>query len=144
VWDRAPSAAPSPAATRLQEACTWPLRQPPRPACVERRGALRAQRLLDKHLATLLADAPRRSVLFVDSSKVGADGGCGPPSLGARRSGPHMGTVCQCDPGVQALAGSSAAKACSAGARRRGLRAAAGNLPWVACRRTGWHTAFLS
>ena len=34
------------------------------------------QRLLDKHLDVLLADAPRRSVLFIDSSKVGADGGC--------------------------------------------------------------------
>ncbi len=37
-----------------------------------------AQRLLDKHLDMLLADAPRRSVLFIDSSKVGADGGCAP------------------------------------------------------------------
>ena len=34
------------------------------------------QRLLDKHLDVLLADAPRRSVLFIDSSKVGVDGGC--------------------------------------------------------------------
>ncbi|KAK9846516.1 hypothetical protein WJX81_005775 [Elliptochloris bilobata] len=34
-------------------------------------------KLLDKNLDTLLADAPRRSVLFVDSSKVGADGGEG-------------------------------------------------------------------
>lgn len=34
------------------------------------------QRVLDKHLDVLLADAPRRSVLFIDSSKVGADGGC--------------------------------------------------------------------
>ena len=35
-----------------------------------------AQRQLDKHLDVLLADEPRRSVLFIDSSKVGADGGC--------------------------------------------------------------------
>lgn len=32
--------------------------------------------MLDKHLDVLLADVPRRSVLFIDSSKVGDDGGC--------------------------------------------------------------------
>jgi hypothetical protein len=35
------------------------------------------QKALDKHLGSLLPDVPRRSVLMVDSSKQGPDGGCG-------------------------------------------------------------------
>ena len=37
---------------------------------------LSAQRVLDKRLNALLADAPRRSVLMIDSGKAAADGGC--------------------------------------------------------------------
>jgi hypothetical protein len=37
---------------------------------------LAAQRALDERLDTLLADAPRRSVLMIDSGKSAEDGGC--------------------------------------------------------------------
>ena len=36
---------------------------------------LMLQKPLDRHLDTLLSDAPRRSVLMVDSGKEAADGG---------------------------------------------------------------------
>ena len=38
--------------------------------------AVGLQRVLDGALDTLLADAPRRSVLMIDSGKEAADGGC--------------------------------------------------------------------
>ena len=42
------------------------------------------QRTMSDHVAALLADAPRRSVLLCDSSKEGEDGGC---ARGGRRAG---------------------------------------------------------
>ncbi len=54
--------------------------------------SLALQRVLDERLVELLADAPRRSVLMIDSGKAALDGGCAHYMYGRLVSGHE--TVC--------------------------------------------------
>lgn len=90
------------------------------------------------HVDALLADAPRRSVLFCDTSKEGDDGGCvGHPAAPLAGCSAHHGccaAVVLASPDL--VAGqltpcptpTPTPSACS-----EDLRRAAANLPWVDC-----------